>query len=208
MLAIASGNTIREAGALDSDVYFYLAEKTPRCFVEEMPAQTILIGDYRSTESETKKAVITITGPSGGKVYSEPCDPVGRFAYHTVTAGDHTVCISADPSAPAWPEHSNSLKFHMKLEIHGHDSEIPSDAAKKEHLSSLEKELEELDNQVDLIVKDLEYSKTQEQHFREQTERINSRIMWWSLFQTLLLLLSGVWQIVHLKNFFRAKKLV
>lgn len=193
---------------IDSDVYFYLKEHSSRCFYEELPARTILIGDYKHPEVlQGKPAIVMVKDPSGERVYSEQAEEKGRFAYHAVSAGEHLICVESEKTSN-WPEREKTAKFHLKIEIHGKDSEIDQDTAKKEHLTSLEKELEELDNKVDLVLKDLEYSKTQEQHFRDQTERINSRIMWWSLFQSFVLLLVGAWQVNSLQSFFRAKKLV
>jgi len=205
LLAAGAAFTAAPGLALDSNAYFYLTEGIERCFIEELPAQTILIADYQFPEAAAKQVNVRISGPDGSGI-DETAEAVGRLAFHSVVAGEHKVCIKS--TSAAWPEASKSAKFFLKLEIHGNDAELTPDAAKKSDLSSLEQELETLDNQVDLILKDLEYAKTQEQHFRDQSERINLRIMWWSLFQTLLLLLSGVWQIVHLQNFFRAKKLV
>jgi len=47
-----------------------------------------------------------------------------------------------------------------------------------------------------------------ESRFRVTSENTNSRVLWWSIAQTLLLVVAGFWQIKHLKGFFEAKKLV
>ncbi len=47
-----------------------------------------------------------------------------------------------------------------------------------------------------------------EDRFRQTSEATNSRVLWWSLGQTVVLLVMGAWQIRHLKKFFEAKKLV
>jgi hypothetical protein len=36
----------------------------------------------------------------------------------------------------------------------------------------------------------------------------SSRVLWWSVIQTLVLVVAGAWQMRHLKGFFEAKKLV
>jgi hypothetical protein len=203
----------RAAEGIDSDLYFYLTERAQRCFVEELPARTILLGDYKHPEAARKGVVVRVLGPGGNEVYSEAAEAVGRFAFHSTESGEHRVCVlstaRAAPGGKTWPaDAGKTAKFHLRLEIHGEDAALLKDMAKRDQLSSLERELLDLDSQVDLILKDLEYSKTQETHFRAQSERINTRIMWWSLFQTLLVLLSSVWQLWHLRSFFIAKKLV
>lgn len=52
------------------------------------------------------------------------------------------------------------------------------------------------------------YQKEREVAFRRTSESTHARVQWWSLLQTGVLLVSGVWQIQHLKAFFRGKKIV
>lgn len=47
-----------------------------------------------------------------------------------------------------------------------------------------------------------------EERFRQTSESTHRRVFWWSLTQTLVVLLMGGWQMKHLKSFFEAKKLV
>ena len=47
-----------------------------------------------------------------------------------------------------------------------------------------------------------------EERFRQTSESTNQRVLWWALAQTLILLVTGFWQMRHLKGFFEAKKLV
>lgn len=47
-----------------------------------------------------------------------------------------------------------------------------------------------------------------EERFRQTSESTNSRVLWWSVTQTAILLVMGAWQMKHLKSFFEAKKLV
>ena len=52
------------------------------------------------------------------------------------------------------------------------------------------------------------YQKEREVGFRRASESVRARVQWWSLAQTAVLLASGIWQITHLKHFFKTKKLV
>jgi hypothetical protein len=45
-----------------------------------------------------------------------------------------------------------------------------------------------------------------EESFRNTSESTNSRVMWWSIAQTIVLLLSAFWQINRLQTFFTQKK--
>ena len=47
-----------------------------------------------------------------------------------------------------------------------------------------------------------------EERFRQTSESTNQRVLWWAIAQTCILLITGFWQMKHLKSFFEAKKLV
>lgn len=47
-----------------------------------------------------------------------------------------------------------------------------------------------------------------EERFRMTSESTNQRVLWWSIAQTVILIVTGIWQMKHLKSFFEAKKLV
>lgn len=49
---------------------------------------------------------------------------------------------------------------------------------------------------------------TREERFRYTSDSINLRVFWWSVTQVSALVVVGIWQSLHLKNFFIQKKLV
>lgn len=58
------------------------------------------------------------------------------------------------------------------------------------------------------ITKEQQYQRQREVTFRDMSEATNARVQWWSIFQTVVMLAAGVYQIVHLKAFFQHKKLM
>ena len=58
------------------------------------------------------------------------------------------------------------------------------------------------------IRKEQAYFKQREADLRNQSELANANVMWFSVLQTAVLIGSGLWQIKHLKSFFKAKKMV
>lgn len=43
--------------------------------------------------------------------------------------------------------------------------------------------------------------------FRNTSESTNERVQWWSIFQMIVLIASGAWQVMHLKSFLRNEKI-
>jgi len=52
------------------------------------------------------------------------------------------------------------------------------------------------------------FVQAREMEFRDESEEVNSKVMWYSFAQTVVLLASGIFQIRHLQGFFRSKKMV
>lgn len=52
------------------------------------------------------------------------------------------------------------------------------------------------------------FMQEKEDKFRQISEVTNSKVLWWAVVQTTILLSVGFWQMKRLKDFFIAKKLV
>ena len=83
-----------------------------------------------------------------------------------------------------------------------------TEVAKKEHLSALEVEVRRLNNKAKDIMAQQGYQREREISFRDTAESTNSRVQWWSIGQTVIMIASAVWQVLHLKEYFRKKKIV
>lgn len=80
--------------------------------------------------------------------------------------------------------------------------------AAKEKLNELQLRVRQLLDQAEQITKEQNYQRYREERFRQTSESTNSRVLWWSIGQAVVLLLTGAWQMRHLKGFFEYKKLV
>jgi hypothetical protein len=52
------------------------------------------------------------------------------------------------------------------------------------------------------------YQRERERDFRDKSENTNSRVVNWTVIQMVVLGITGVWQVRHLSQFFKSKKLV
>lgn len=75
-------------------------------------------------------------------------------------------------------------------------------------ITGIEVELRRLIDKIRSIRNEQSYQKKREEEFRDTSESTNGKIIWWSLLQTFVLVLCGIFQIWHLKRFFTTKKLV
>jgi hypothetical protein len=102
---------------------------------------------------------------------------------------------------------------------------VCSAIANQESLSTLETEMRKIEGQVSAIVEELGYLKTREERFsqtngemprsatrdmltRPDAESTNARVQNFAWFTIISLLLVGIYQIVHLRAFFKRKYLI
>lgn len=198
-------------------LYFHIGETEKRCFIEEIPDETMVIGNYRTQMWDKQKEVflpstpglgmhVEVKDPEGKVVLSRQYGSEGRFTFTSHTPGDHQICL-----------HSNStrmtlfaggrLRVHLDIQVGEHANNYPEIAA-KDKLTELQLRARQLLDQVEQIQKEQDYQRYREERFRLTSESTNQRVLWWSIAQTVILILTGIWQMRHLKSFFEAKKLV
>ncbi|PIK58664.1 putative transmembrane emp24 domain-containing protein 4 [Apostichopus japonicus] len=102
---------------------------------------------------------------------------------------------------------SNKMRVHLDIEVGEHANDY-REIQEKDKLTELQLRVRQLLDQVEQIQKEQNYQRYREERFRHTSESTNQRVLWWSIAQTAILLVTGFWQMRHLKGFFEAKKLV
>jgi hypothetical protein len=118
--------------------------------------------------------------------------------------GEHVLCLYSNSTR--WFAGSQ-LRVHLDIQTGEHAVDYGK-LAQKDKLTELQLRVQQLLDQVEQITKEQNYQRYREERFRKTSESTNSRVFYWSLAQTLILVGMGVWQMKHLKSFFQAKKLV
>lgn len=198
-----------------SALYFHIAETERKCFMEEIPDETMVIGNYKVQLHDPRTGGFMPPGPAIGmhvevrdpednvilsKVYSAE----GRFTFTSHTPGEHVICLFSNTTK--WFS-GTQLRVHLDIQVGEHAIDYQN-VAQKEKLTELQLRVRQLLDQVDQITKEQNYQRYREERFRQTSESTNQRVLWWSITQTVILLLMGLWQMRHLKSFFEAKKLV
>jgi len=203
-----------------SAVYFQLEEGQTKCFLEEVPRDTLIVGKYSAEEivatgnyqayppaqgEETAFGIrVTVNDPEGGVILQRDMKPIGRVAFTSQVGGEYKVCFQTNTTR--WFG-KKSVRFHLSLEA-GVSATDYEQVAKQEHLSEIELTIRKLNDRVKEVRSEQSFQRNREAVFRNTSESTNGRVMWWSIIQTSILVGAGIWQISHLKHFFKAKKLV
>ncbi|GIX99566.1 transmembrane emp24 domain-containing protein eca [Caerostris extrusa] len=201
--------------AVSSALYFHISETERKCFIEEIPDETLVVGNYKCELHDPKTGGFMPSSPGIGmhveirdpqekiilsKVYSSE----GKFTFTSSLPGEHVICLYSNTTK--WFSGSQ-LRVHLDIQVGEHAVDY-GNVAQKEKLTELQLRLRQLLDQVEQISKEQNYQRYREERFRQTSESTNQRVLWWSISQTAILLLMGFWQMRHLKSFFQAKKLV
>ena len=98
---------------------------------------------------------------------------------------------------------------HVELDIDiGADAKDWSAIQATEKLKPVETELRRIEEMVQEIVREMDYLRLREQLLRDTNESTNTRVKWFGIGTTTLLIGLWVWQILYLRAYFRSKHLI
>ncbi|KAH0843194.1 hypothetical protein AYO21_03485 [Fonsecaea monophora] len=208
-------------------LYFYLDGTTPKCFYEDLPKGTLVVGTYKSeaynpqTQSFSATPDLNIhftveeTFDNDHRVVTQTTqssDKFSKFTFSAADAGLHRLCFT--PSGPAaisvngWFGNGGNVLGGVKLTVDmaiGETSKIESEDKGK--IDTIVGKVRELNGRLQDIRREQKFQREREAEFRDQSEAVNARIVRWTLIQLGVLGVTCAWQLSHLRSFFIKQKL-
>jgi len=185
-------------------MYFFLEGNQQKCFMEELSKGIVINGNYKTQEFDNKShsyrenpnssLLITIDEifDNGHRVLNQRSGSSGRFTFTAADSGDHLICVMA--TTKNWfAKESTKLFFDMKFGDNVFDNSQKEDA-EKEKLSSINMKIRDLNSKVAGIKREQQYAREHEAEFRNQSEATNSHIMYWSIFQFIIISCINTYQ--------------
>ncbi|KAK8143063.1 vesicle coat component [Beauveria asiatica] len=143
-----------------------------------------------------------------GNAYGRPRDVVGenRVVFTSHSDASFDVCYENLFSGSHHP--SPSVRdIELDVEI-GADARDWSAVQANEKLKPVEAELRRIEEMTAEVVREMEYLRTREQKLRDTNESTNTRVKWFGIGTTWLLIGLWAWQIMYLRAYFRSKHLI
>ncbi|KAL2111902.1 hypothetical protein VUR80DRAFT_9014 [Thermomyces stellatus] len=207
-------------GSVAQALYFFVDATSPRCFIEELPKDTLVVGDYRAEEwDDKKKAWSTHEGISiyisvdeifdnDHRVVSQRGNQEGHFTFTAADPGEHKLCFSPSSNSgrASWQnvKHKNGgIRLHLDLAI-GETSALEN---KDNKLDTLAGRVKDLNARLGDIRREQVFQREREAEFRDHSEAANSRVVRWIIIQLVVLACTCAWQLSHLRSFFIKQKL-
>ena len=94
----------------------------------------------------------------------------------------------------------------MHLDIAVGEAKVDEEG-EREHVKDLAGKVKDLNTRLGDIRREQQFQREREAQFRDLSEATNSKAVWWSVVQLVVLLGTCAWQLRHLRMFFESKKL-
>ncbi|XP_071375679.1 transmembrane emp24 domain-containing protein 10-like isoform X1 [Centroberyx affinis] len=186
-------------------VTFYLPVNFRKCLREEIHKDVLVTGQYEVSEQPNTKTNLKITDSSGHTLYTKDDASKGKFAFTTEDYDMFEVCFESKSPLGTGRVPDQLINLDMK---HGVEAKNYEEIAKVEKLKPLEVELRRLEDLSESIVNDFAYMKKREEEMRDTNESTNTRVLYFSIFSMCCLIGLATWQVLYLRRFFKAKKLI
>ncbi|KAF5383672.1 hypothetical protein D9615_003676 [Tricholomella constricta] len=192
-------------------LHFYLDANQKRCFIEELPTDTVVEGSYRALEwQDDKQAYISnaelgivvdvVESESGDVLVKTTGPPEGKFTFTSHDAGDHSICLSTNYTS--WFSHTH-IRLYLDIAVGTTKPDVEQD---RSHVSGLASKVRDLNDKLEDIRREQQYQREREADYRDLSEATNARAVWYSLAQIVVLVATCTWQLRHLKRFFEDRK--
>ncbi|KAG0360925.1 supernatant protein factor C-terminal domain-containing protein [Gamsiella multidivaricata] len=168
-----------------------------RCFFEVLEKGDNLHVSFQVGEGGHLDIDFWMTDPDGTLVEDATKSASATYNHEAKVSGKHEYCFSNQFSTVT----EKTVGFNVLVM-----KPYKEDPTHK--IDPLENEIRELAAGIQEIRNEQEYTLARERTHRNTAESTNSRVVWWSLFQSGILFLVCVFQITYLKRFFEVKRVV
>ena len=171
----------------------------------------MVTGDYDVTVLDGYPTHLEVKDTKDHILYNKEDATKGRFAFTTEEYDIFEICF--ETKAPR-DQPNRHLSAQMTTKVvtftlkHGIETKDYDALAKANKLKPLEVELNRLEDLSASIVSDFAYMKQREEEMRDTNESTNNKVLYFSIFSMGCLMSLAIWQVLYLRRYFKAKKLI
>eukprot|EP00933_Yihiella_yeosuensis_P021514 TRINITY_DN17005_c1_g1_i1.p1 TRINITY_DN17005_c1_g1~~TRINITY_DN17005_c1_g1_i1.p1 ORF type:complete len:205 (-),score=35.71 TRINITY_DN17005_c1_g1_i1:153-767(-) len=182
-------------GAAGIEVTVSLHPKQKKCYGEQAAKMELLVVQI---EAVNQAVSLTVLSPHA-TVFSEHDRRQVKTAFTTQEAGPHWVCLQN--------EGDKETEVHIKVLL-GPEAKDYSQIAKKEHLDESQVALKRTQEALRNYYNNVLYIRAREERMRQTNDSTATRVIGFCLFNVVLMIGVGGWQMLYFKRFFRSKKII
>ena len=182
------------------ELTFELPDRKEQCFSEQIDSQTNCMLEFQVITGGNFDIDVILFDPSSKQLYSEQRKEYGLHAFTAEITGEYTFCFSNEFSTVT----------HKLIYFEFTSGEIAIDAGETGNthtaLTHMETKAVSIHNSMNMIIDYQTHHRIRESHGRSVAERVNERVLWWSLLETGIIVLISISQILVLRWLFVDKK--
>lgn len=169
------------------------------CYFDRVSSGTKLGLTFEVVEGGFLDIDVQITGPDDKVIYSGERESSGKYTVAAHMDGVYKYCFSNKMSSMT----PKTVMFSMDV------GDAPKNADDTEsHHNKLEQMVQELSVALTGVKHEQEYMEVRERIHRQINDNTNSRVVWWSFFEAVVLVIMTGGQIYYLRRFFEVKRVV
>ncbi|GAB0097791.1 Transmembrane emp24 domain-containing protein bai [Sergentomyia squamirostris] len=185
-------------------IMFNLQPNMQKCLRDEMQPKQLVMGDYEVVDLPGQKVDYVVRDSKGHILSQKDQISKGKFTFSSEHYESFEICfISKVPPHQRGITHDVHLSIKKGIETKNYEGY--GEAAK---LKPLEIDMKRLEDLSDSIVQDFAIMRKREEEMRDTNESTNSRVLFFSIFSMCCLLGLATWQVLYLRRYFKAKKLI
>jgi len=188
-------------GSIAVELTFELPDSAKQCFHEDVKAGTKCTLEFQVVTGGHYDVDCVLENPQGQPIYQ---GIKKQFDSHTFTADKHgvyTVCFSNEFST-----FSHKLVY-MDFQV-GEEQPLPGVGEHLTAMTKLEQSSANIHDSLNKVLDDQTHYRLREAQGRKRAEDLNSRVMWWSISESVAVLVITIGQVLILRNFFSDRKTI
>lgn len=193
-------------------IRFYLEPNSMKCLKEEVQANVLVAGEYQVSLTPAVKTEYIVRDSKGdilSKKEDIPHDKMLKFSFVTETYDTFEICFIAHGIQPSFSGNVKQIKQEVHLIVkRGIEAKNYDGIAEAAKLKPSEVELKRLEDLSEAIVQDFARMRKNEEEMRDTNEATNARVYYLSILSICWLLALAIHQVIYLRRYFKAKKLI
>uniref|UniRef100_A0A6B2LJV9 GOLD domain-containing protein n=1 Tax=Arcella intermedia TaxID=1963864 RepID=A0A6B2LJV9_9EUKA len=177
---------------------FEIPPKKEKCFYEVVEKDQQLGMMFQVTAGGFLDIDVNVLDPQRKAIYTGTKEKDGRYSFSAESAGTYSFCFGNLMSTVTSKQ--------VQLVITVGKPEYFSEVADEDSVSPLLDVIIQLEDAINSIGGDLDYLKMRESAHRSTNESTNERVVYWSIFEMIILVALSSWQVYYLKRFFEDRR--
>lgn len=185
-------------------IRWFMHPNTQKCLREELRQNVLVKGDYEVVSIENQLMDYIVRDSKGHILANKEDITKGKFTFSTENYDMFEICFTSRVTGYQRGI-IQEVSLNIKTGIEAKTYEGLGEVAK---LKPLELDLKMLEDLSSSIVQDFSDMKHRAEEMRNTNESTSRRVHWFSMFSICCLFGLSVWQILYLRRYFKAKKLI